>query len=454
MSHWMALIPGKPPNSPCTEAASEGAGLDALHLGWWTLQFTPRVALLDEAVVAELQASHRLFGGADTLAARIATESGTFGCTSTARAGTAAAALALARYPGRPLLSLPLAAVSALRPHQATLSQLGCRTLQDVMRLPRAGLSRRFGAGLLQALDQLNGTQAQAFDWLRLPAVFESRLELPGRVDTAAALGTGASILIDRLCAWLAGLQAGVHAWTLQWEHDAFRQRDVSSQGECTIRLASPSRDRIRLQRLMNEHLQRLTLPGPVDALSLHAHEISAQQSDNSHLFPELSGEALSIRPDSLTSPAAQKAQREALTHLIERLGARLDAERVKQGQLQADHRPELALSWQAAPIKPSASAQAFPVPDLPLPIWLLPEPQALNTLACEPQQQEAPFYQGRLQLLLGPHRVESGWWDGTPVTRDYYLASSERAGLLWVFRDRHPNLDGRSPWYLHGLFG
>lgn len=454
MPHWMALIPGAPPNSPSTEAAGNGAGLDALHLGWWALQFSPRVALLDEGVVAELQASHRLFGGEDTLAARIDAESRALGCLSTARAHTAAAALAMARYPERPLLALPLAAVSALRAHQSTLSQLGCRTLQDVMALPRAGLSRRFGSGLLQALDQLDGAQPQAFDWLTLPDVFESRLELPGRVDTAAALGTGAAILIDRLCAWLAGLQAGVHAWTLRWEHDAFRQRDVSSQGECTIRLATPSRDRHRLVRLMTEHLQRLTLPGPVDALSLHAHEISPQPDDNSHLFPELSGEALSIRPDSLTSPAAQKAQSEALNRLIERLGARLDSERVKQGQLQADHRPELALSWHAAPIKPSTSSSSFPVPDLPLPLWLLPEPQALNTLACGAQHQEAPFYQGRLQLLLGPHRIESGWWDNTPVTRDYYLASSERAGLLWVFRDRHPSLDGHSHWYLHGLFG
>ncbi|HET8871069.1 MAG TPA: DNA polymerase Y family protein, partial [Aquabacterium sp.] len=258
MPHWIALIPGQSTRSPCTEPTV----LDAQHLGWWCLQFTPRVALLDEAVVAEIQASHRLFGGRTRLVEHMDATSRRLGCIAVAQADTAAAALALARYPGVPLPELPLQAISALRPHSGTLSRLGCRRIQDVMRLPRAGLSRRFGKELLRALDQLDGTQPEAFEWLSLPAVFESRLELPGRIDSAPQLSLGADILIHRLCAWLAGLQAGVQAWTLRWQHDFFRQRDVESQGEYTIRLGAPSRDPKRLTRLMHEHLQRIELAG------------------------------------------------------------------------------------------------------------------------------------------------------------------------------------------------
>jgi len=71
----------------------------------------------------------------------------------------------------------------------------------------------------------------------------------------------------------------------------------------------------------------------------------------------------------------------------------------------------------------------------------------------------ERPVYQGPLTLLAGPHRVEAGWWDtqtsGPPalVARDYHLASSERAGLLWVYRARHAPGDTQSTWFLHGLF-
>jgi len=452
MPHWIALIPGSHAhaNSHCNEAPI----LDAHHLGWWCLQFTPRVAILDDGVIAELEASHRLFGGKACLVQRIENESRQLGCLAVADGQTAAAAMALARCPGKALLDLPLHAIPALRPHEATLARVGCRTLRDVRALPRSGLSRRFGAGLIRALDELDGTQAQAFDWLTLPAVFESRLELPGRVDSAEQLGAGASILLHRLCAWLAGRRAGVHGWTLKWRHDFFRQRDVSSQGECTVRLGSPSRDARRLTQLMQEHLQRIELAGPVDELLLHAHDISVI-TDNSHtLFPEISGETLSAQPDALRTPAAQKAQQEALIQLVERLSARLGPERVQQGRLVEDHRPEQAQAWFAAAQAQTASAS---VPsrrdDLPLPTWLLAQPQALSLVRVGPLQQEMPFYQGRLQLLAGPHRIEAGWWDGAPAARDYYIARSERAGLLWIFKDRSPSAASGSPWYLHGLF-
>lgn len=450
MSHWIALIPHCHANSPCNDIGA----LDAKHLGWWCLQFTPRVALLDEGVVAELVSSHRLFGGQARLIQRITEGAKQHGCTASACAETAAAAIALARAPGRQLLDLPLHAVAGLRPHEATLARIGCRKLNDVLALPRAGLGRRFGAGLVRALDELRGTQTQAFEWLTLPAAFESRLELPSRVDTAEQLSTGASILIGRLCAWLAGLHAGVHAWTLTWRHDFFRQRDVSSEGECTIRLGSPSRDPTRLIRLMNEHLQRIQLAGPVNELALHADDISIVNAVSHALFPEISGEALSLRPDTLSTPTAQKAQREALVELIERLSARLGADCVQQGRLVADHRPERAQIWFAASRPPVDLATTQPPrTHHPLPTWILEPPQALSMVTIGPQQQEVPFYQGRLHILAGPHRIESGWWDGAHVSRDYYIARSERAGLLWVFKDRQARDLANSPWYLHGLF-
>lgn len=471
MPHWIALIPGLSPPSPSTEAAP----LDAQSLAWWSLQFTPRVALLDEGVVAELQASHRLFGGPATLVQRITSEALTLGCQACAQANTASAALALARHAGPASLqwvwgqgpwaqrmaslvnALPLNSLTGIAPHAATLARLGCRTLRDVRALPRPGLSRRFGAGLLKALDQVDGLQAQAFEWQTLPAVFDARLELPGRVDTAPAMGEAASVLISRLCAWLAGHQAGVHAWTLRWQYDFFRQRDTSSVGECTVRLGTPSRDPLRLQRLMTEHLQRIELSGPVGDISLHAHDISALADDCRHMFPEISGEALSVRPDALTTPAAQKAQQEALLNLVERLSARLGPDQVLQGQMQADHRPEHAQSWHPTPhgLPTTAVPISAAAADLPQPCWLLTQPQALSLIKSKPGLPEHPYYQGQLRLLAGPHRIEAGWWDDTPTARDYYLASSERAGLLWIFRDRHPDPTHslRSPWFLHGLF-
>ncbi len=54
------------------------------------------------------------------------------------------------------------------------------------------------------------------------------------------------------------------------------------------------------------------------------------------------------------------------------------------------------------------------------------------------------------LQLLEGPERIETGWWDGREVARDYYVARDGSGAEIWVYRER---LSPHS-WYLHGVFG
>jgi len=84
----------------------------------------------------------------------------------------------------------------------------------------------------------------------------------------------------------------------------------------------------------------------------------------------------------------------------------------------------------------------------------VLPEPLRLATRG------ERPLYQGILQLLAGPHRIEGGWWDRVTeagaqstrnVARDYWVALSEHAGVLWVFQTRLA--DDETAWFLHGTF-
>ena len=74
--------------------------------------------------------------------------------------------------------------------------------------------------------------------------------------------------------------------------------------------------------------------------------------------------------------------------------------------------------------------------------------------------QNDRPIYQGPLVMLAGPERLEAGWWsllssaeaEGEELTlRDYYVAQSEHAGLLWVYRRRSV---GEPGWFLHGIYG
>lgn len=509
MPHWIALLPGCPEPCPDVDAdadaqastqAPEGAGhaaqqasacvapsvLSALYLGWWALQFTPRVALLEGAVVMEVQASERLFGGAPVLRERVVVEALAHGVMACAHAATALAAVAMARHgqatvpcsvpddgneddgevDGLNKLAarldvLPLDVLPGVATHSHTLARLGCCTLADVHALPRGGLSRRFGAGLLQTLDQAYGRSPEAFEWLVLPPVFDARLELPGRVESAPAMLFAASRLLQQLCAWLAGRQAGITAFTLRWLHD-WHRRDSSREGEWTVRLASPTRDYPRLSRLLAEHLQRIQLHAPVGDISLHADAIEALPVCSQQLFQEHREDQLIAAPDALLTPAAQRAQRDALLALLEKLSVRLGGERVLQARMRADHRLECAQQWGPAVQALSCSvsgkagtiASAKLLADTPQPCWVLPEPLPL---ALDQTMAQHPVYQGRLTLLAGPHRVEAGWWDAhtghTRVTRDYYLASSAHAGLLWVFKSQQAEDDAGSPWYLHGFF-
>jgi len=81
-------------------------------------------------------------------------------------------------------------------------------------------------------------------------------------------------------------------------------------------------------------------------------------------------------------------------------------------------------------------------------PVWLLASPQPL------PERQLRPLLEGRpLQLLAGPERIETGWWDGDPAARDYFIAQARDGALVWVYRSRLA-LSEEHGWFLHGRFG
>lgn len=436
---WPAALWGALSVTPNALSASDPA-LQALAV--WALQFTPRVAIAEAAVLLEVAASLRLFGGQAALRERLWPGAQELGATALAWAPNALAALALARAgvedglraPLATLLDpLPLGVLSALRPHGQTLSHIGCRTLGDVRRLPRGGLARRFDAALLRALDQAYGHAPQTHEWVVLPERFEARLELPHRVDDASALVFGARRLLLQLSAWLAARQQGTTAFTLHWAHDAMRSRGAGEGGQLTVRTAEPTRAVDHLSRLLAEHLARVTLAAPVGDLRLTADTVRA----------------LPQRSDSWLPDAT--AGQESLAHVLERLSVRLGENRVLRPRLCADHRPEHAGCWQPVgePLPPGA--RAVPPPAWPQPALLLAQPLRLLV------RQHRPLYQGELQLLLGPQRVEGGWWDRDEssghtrhAVRDYWVARSAQAGLLWVFQTR---LADEPAWYLHGMF-
>lgn len=437
---WAALLPDP---SPCTSPPT-----DALRgVATWALQFSPRVAVVESsAVLLEVSGSTRLFGGRRKLAERLASEAAELGLRPPSWAPTSLAALGLARAGrrngvSRPLQEvvdrLPLASLAAAAAHEPMLARLGCRCLGDVRALPRGGLSRRFGAPLLEALDQAYGLRPDNHDWEQLPDTFTARLELHARVEQAPALLFGARRLLLQLCGWLQARRSGITAFVLRWAHDAMRSRAAGEGGELTVRTAEITRDVEHLTRLLGEHLAHVQLSAPVGDLVLQALEVHPLDEKSAALLPDpgQDGEALGL--------------------VLERIAARLGAERVLRPVAQADHRMEAMAHWQPASLPMPRSAAAPSRLGLPQPSFLLPEPLKLAA------RQSRPLYQGPLLLLMGPQRVESGWWDrkedgegravAQTAVRDYWVALSPHAGVLYIYQTR---LQGEgSAWFLHGVF-
>ncbi len=437
--HWAALLIPTTNHTPF---------IDNHGIALWALQFTPRVAYLDEAVVMDVASCLRLFGGEELLKARVTRECREQGVQTVAWAPNSLAALAFARSgvtdgfagPLAKLLdSIALENLTAVGLHQPVLARLGCKTLGDVRKLPRGGISRRFDHQVLAALDQAYGVLPSAHNWVSLPEVFSVKLELPGRVDSSSSLLFGAHRLLLQMCGWLAARNSGVTAFVLRWYHDMLRSKTAGQSGELVIRTAEPSRDIRHLERLLAEHLAKIELLAPVGDVGIEALEV--------HL---LADDSKTLLPDSMRSG-------QELGLVLERVAARLGPERVMRPVLKEDYRLEWMQTWWSASSHVASRLARLPaIVDIPQPSWVLPKPLKL-AVACE-----RPMYQGSLQLVVGPHRVEGGWWhrmedsEGAQsiqnVQRDYWIALSKHAGILWLFQERLA-YDPVGCWYLHGVF-
>ena len=409
-------------------------------LARWAGRFTPTVVVDAEggALLLEVQGSLRLFNGLEALRATVARELRALGheariaCAPTARAASWLArvgieqAVRCVQGQGSGELRQVLAAIPVdqlgwpLRTVR-TLLQMGVVTVGDCLRLPREGFARRLGAARLRELDEALGRSPEAQRAHVPPARFVARLELPAETIDAAFLLAGFQQLLQDLEQALVSRQASVRRVWCRLGHT-----DGSETRLCLVLRQPAGHATGHLAGLLRLRLEALVLPDPVANLALQADLEAGPAPTGTDLLGQ------SLLPD------------DSLQALLERLRARLGGQAVQGLALRAEHRPEHA--WQAVPDLPASLPIRSGTPAIATrsrPVWLLRTPKRLGLVAGQ------PGWQGRLQLEHGPERIESGWWDGGDVRRDYYRASNPRGAVLWVYQDLRSQA-----WYLHGVFG
>lgn len=373
-------------------------------------------------------------------------------------AATAAPATAVARDDAlrRLLDDLPVSAAGFEPGALAAVRAMGFLRLRELAALPRDSLGRRIGAAALVQIDRLYGRAPDPLPGWQPPQGFEAVIEFDARPTAVEPLLFALRRLFAELAATLQARDGGVQRFRLVLLHE-----DVPATA-VPVGLLRPERDPARLLELARARLERASLAAPVAGLALVADELPPFRPGLADLFAGAAGER-GDWPD-----------------LLERLRARLGDEAVRHPVEQADHRPERAtallpsaLPASGAPrlgarrregglplpgtatvaaagvgaracARAAAGAAARGVPAaLPAdprqaasrPVWLLPRPIPLR---------------GRpARVLSGPERLETGWWDGGDLRRDYYVIETAQGQRAWAFCP----VGERDGWMLHGWF-
>lgn len=397
------------------------------RLATWSYQFSSTVVVgevplqLEHARTAglwlEIGASLKLFGGFRTFIERLEQELNLLGYTyQLGVAPTLEGAALLARAKIRVAITnvdalykhirhLPLSALLLTPDVVAQFDASGIRTVCALLELPRDAVAKRFGTHLGNLLDRLMGAAADPRPAFELPERYDVRFEFDQETRSTESMLFPLQRMLREFAGFLRARDSGVQRFTLALSHR--NQPDT----QLHIGLSTPDRNPGRFFDVTREQLERTELVEPALELRLSADQFTAPTA---------------LQPDMFNA-AFQEA--ETLSHTLDRMTARLGEEALHAVSMVAEHRPES--SWTAKVIGTRSPSMQFP----PRPLWLLPEPKPLQLTALG-------------SLISSAERIESGWWDGGDVQRDYFIMHTQDGADLWVFHDL-----SNDSWHLHGIW-
>lgn len=424
------------------------------RLADWALRFSPIVEPVEpDVLLVDVTGCERLFGGEDRIAAQAVDGLSRQGVRARAAvADTVGAAWALATSgdepasvapPGQSSAWLARLPPSALRISPRTHEQLfalGVRSIGDLLMLPRDALPARFGVELPRRLAQALGEIHEPVAAHRAEQVAVERVRFETGLTENTHIQAAAGDLLIRLIAEV--VQRGQALRRL----DCVLTFERVAAVRVVVRLSHGSRRGKHVEELLWRRLEAVDCSPGVIGILLAASETSAWRGAQGELFE--------ARPAELA---------DALACLIDRIANRLGHEAVARVELVDDYQPELAYRY-VPYVEGRTARQAVATPGNAAselarggwrgsrPLRLLPRPIVVRAIAIFPDGPPTWLcYRGREHVVLaasGPERIETGWWRGRDVRRDYFRVTSESGEQFWIFRAMD---DGR--WYVQGVF-
>lgn len=329
----------------------------------------------------------------------------------------------------RQCYSLPLPALRLSEPILQKLYRLGITTIQQVMTLDRRSLARRLGNDILTRLDQFTGQVPEYIDPCHPLPLYRVKQTLEEGISHPEAIEHFLLLLLRQLLALLAPCWLGTrHLECL------FLLEDRTSK-MLDLRLCETTSEEKHICELLRIHLEKLRLHSPVVGLHLEAKEVAPLGASQEEFF------------EGVTRNSSRQ-----FSILLNRFSSRLGEQAVIAPYLLPDPIPErsVELASVAGPSLPSATTFNSRYHGLDRPTALFLKPRPIEVIASIPDGPPVVLFWKRKRIEIGecsePERIESGWWQGEHVCRDYYRVETTSGEWLWVFRRLH---DGR--WFWHG---
>ena len=402
---------------------------------------TPVVVLRpDEGLLLEVQGSLKYFSGLVAIKEQLATELKQRASTyRLATAPTPLAASWLVRHKSVDIVdqsalagaigSLPLAVTAWPEKVQLMLGQMGLSSVADCLRLSRAGFARRIGQARLDDLDRALGKKPDFEDAYKMPQTLFRTVDFAVETMDQAVFTEALSGIVLSFERELRQRQMQVREIKLRFRH---LRCETTQTRICFV---DPVHEHKRILTPLLARIEHMALSGPAIALSLETGILLPLKVDAPGLLP-------------LSDALAGTARAVPEYALVECLRGRFGTRRVYGIDWVAEHRPEHA--WCRRIDRPASGipdGSTCPVRERPL--WLLPKPQK----RWSQKRGQTPFSGKKgsdpFSAAIATERIESGWWDGRDIRRDYRIVVGADGEKLWFYRDCLTH-----EWYLHGIFG
>ncbi|MDT0628130.1 DNA polymerase Y family protein [Alteromonas sp. W364] len=285
------------------------------------------------------------------------------------------------------------------------LQRVGVKTIDDLLSHPLSELATRVSKLSLHLIAELRGEAPAKLRFYQPPEHYQQYLELLYDIELVDKLLPVLERCLQTLESYLLVRNALALSLTIclhQREHEPIEQ---------VINSAQPLYKSAHWLDIIALRFESLSLSSAVYGITLSCRKIEKADLCDSDFF-------------------TQKSTHIAAMTLLSRLQAKLGEEQVSLLHYSDDYRPECNSRYhqQQDNRKRIKATKIY----LDRPGFLLKEPRPL---------------QGKAQIIDGPERIVSGWWDKQEIQRDYFLAQSQQGQQLWIFRTP------KDEWFIHGYF-